>query len=72
MKAIGILLIALGLVMLIYKGINFTTKEKVVDLGPVEINKEEKHAVPLSPIVGGLALVGGIFLVGYSSKKNGI
>ena len=60
----GIILIAIGIVALAYGGYtSFTTKENVAKLGPLEINKEERHPVPIGPIVGGICLVGGIVLV---------
>jgi hypothetical protein len=69
MKALAILLIALGLVGLIYGGVTWTQKEKVVDLGPVEINREEKESLPVPPIVGGICLVGGLALLVASSRR---
>jgi uncharacterized membrane protein YidH (DUF202 family) len=69
MKSLGIVLIALGLIMMIYTGFNFVTKEKVVDLGPLEINKSTNHPVQWSPIVGIVLLVGGIAIF-VTSKKT--
>jgi uncharacterized membrane protein YidH (DUF202 family) len=71
MKSLGIVLIALGLIMMIYTGFNFVTKEKVVDLGPLEINKSTNHPVQWSPIVGIVLLVGGIAIF-VTSKKTKI
>ena len=71
MKSFGIVLIALGLIMMIYTGFNFVTKEKVVDLGPLEINKSTNHPVQWSPIVGIVLLVGGIAIF-VTSKKTKI
>ena len=62
-KTIGVILIVLGLVALAYQGISYTTREKVVDLGPIEASKETKQTIPLPPIVGIVSIVGGIFLV---------
>jgi uncharacterized membrane protein HdeD (DUF308 family) len=62
-KTIGVILIVLGLVALAYQGISYTTREKVVDLGPIEASKETKETIPLPPIVGIVSIVGGIFLV---------
>lgn len=70
MKLIGIILIVIGIVALAYGGFSYTKKEKVVDLGPLQVSAEKKHTVPLPPIVGGLALVGGIILVVAGSKKS--
>ena len=60
---IGILLIALGIASLAYQGISYTTREKVVDIGPIEATKETRKTIPLPPLLGGLALVGGVVLI---------
>ena len=62
-KTIGIVLIVLGLIGIAYGGLTFTTKEKVVDLGPIEATRDKKHTLPVPPIVGGLALLGGVVLL---------
>jgi len=66
---IGIALIALGLVTLVYQGITYTTSEKVVDLGPLKITAQTEKTIPLPPILGGLALAGGIVLVVAAIRK---
>jgi len=68
LKPLGIVLSIIGIVMIIYTGFNFVTTEKVVDLGPIEINAEKNHPVQWSPIVGIVLLVGGIVIV-LSDKK---
>jgi drug/metabolite transporter (DMT)-like permease len=68
MKTLGIFLAAIGLIMMIYTGFNYVTKEKVVDIGPLEINKETNHPVQWSPIVGAVLLVGGIVMIATSKK----
>lgn len=68
-KKIGIMLILVGLIMLMYTGFTYVTTENVVDLGPIEINKEKEHPVQWSPIVGGIVLVGGIILI-YTNKDG--
>jgi len=68
MKNVGIILIVVGALMMIFTGFNIITKKKVVDVGPVEINKDEKHPVNWSPIVGGIILVAGV-VVTFTSKK---
>jgi len=60
---IGIALIILGIVSFAYQGITYTTREKAVDLGPLQISTERTHTLPLPPILGGIALVGGIVLL---------
>jgi hypothetical protein len=67
---IGIALIALGLVTFVYQGITYTTSEKVVDLGPLKITAQNEKTIPLPPILGGLALAGGIVLVVVSARKS--
>jgi uncharacterized membrane protein len=67
---IGIILIVLGIVAFAYQGITYTTREKVVDLGPIQVSSETTKTLPLPPIVGGIALVGGIVLLVISNKKG--
>ncbi|NGY38818.1 hypothetical protein FQU23_015035 [Flavobacterium sp. XN-5] len=67
-KNIGILLIVIGAIMVFYTGFNYVTKEKVVDIGPIEINKQESHPVKWSPIVGVVLLIGGVVLVVKDKK----
>jgi len=66
---VGIFLIAIGIISLVYQGITYTTREKILAIGPIEAHKEEKKTIPLPPILGGLALAGGIVLVIYGAKK---
>ena len=67
-KVLGLILIALGLLGLAWGGFTYTTKEKVVDLGPIHATRDETHNVPLPPIAGAVAVIGGIVLL-VSSKK---
>ena len=69
LRSIGIVVIVIGAIMVFYTGFNFVTKKKVVDIGPIEINKEENHPVQWSPIVGVAMLVGGILLVVADKRK---
>ena len=69
MKTTGIVLIGLGIIMMIYTGFNYVTKEKVVDLGPIQINAEKNHPVQWSPIVGLVLIIGGIVVVAVDKKK---
>ena len=66
----GIILIVIGIVALAYQGITYTTREKVVDIGPIQMTAEKTKRLPLPPIVGGIALVGGIVLLVMGSKKG--
>jgi hypothetical protein len=67
---LGIILIVVGIVAFAYQGITYTTREKVVDLGPVHVAAERTRTLPLPPIVGAIALVGGIVLLVTGSKKG--
>ena len=60
---LGVALIILGVVALAYQGFSYTVPKKEVDLGPVQVTKQEKHTVPLPPILGALALLGGIAVI---------
>lgn len=62
-KTIGVLLIVAGLVGLLYGGFSYTKRDKIIDLGPIEATKTETKTVPLPPIIGALALIGGVVLV---------
>lgn len=66
---LGIILIVIGIIAFAYQGITYTTREKVVDLGPLEVTADKTRTFPLPPIVGGIALVGGIVLLVIGSKK---
>ena len=67
---IGIILIVLGIVAFAYQGITYTTREKVVDLGPIQVTSETTKTLPLPPILGGIALVGGIVVLVVGNKKG--
>jgi len=69
-KPLGIVLIVIGIVMLIYTGFNYVTKEKVVDIGPIEINAEKNHTVKWPPVVGLVLIVGGIVIIALDRKKS--
>ncbi len=59
----GIVLVVLGLFALAYQGLTYTTQKKVLDIGPIQATKEEHHTIPLPPILGVLALVGGVVVM---------
>lgn len=69
MVLIGIVLIILGVVVIVYQGITYTSREKILDIGPIQATHETTKTIPLSPILGGLALAGGIVLVIVGAKK---
>ncbi|MGB2664591.1 MAG: hypothetical protein WAK48_11335 [Candidatus Acidiferrum sp.] len=63
-SVLGIVLVVLGVLALAYQGFTYTAPKKAVDVGPIHVTKDEHHTVPLPPIIGALALIGGIaFLV---------
>jgi len=66
---VAIVLIAIGVVSLAYQGITYNTREKIVDLGPIKATADKKHTVPLPPILGGLALAGGVVLLVVGSRR---
>ncbi len=66
----GIILIVIGIVALAYQGITYTTREKVVDIGPIQMTAEKTKTLPLPPIVGGIALVGGIVLLVMGNRRG--
>ncbi len=67
---IGFALIVLGVVALAYHGITYTTREKVLEIGPLEATKKTEKTIPLPPILGAFALAGGIVLVIIGTKKS--
>jgi uncharacterized membrane protein HdeD (DUF308 family) len=66
---IGVILIVIGIIALAYQGITYTTREKVVDLGPLKVEAKRERTIPLPPVIGVIALVGGIVLVAVSGRK---
>jgi drug/metabolite transporter (DMT)-like permease len=69
MKPLGLILIVLGVVALVYQGFTYTTHKKVLDVGPIQATKEEHHSVPLPPVLGALALIGGVVIL-VSDRKG--
>ncbi len=65
----GMLLVLLGTVALMYQGITYTKREKVLDLGPIQATTETQKTIPLPPVVGGLALVGGIVILVLGARR---
>jgi uncharacterized membrane protein HdeD (DUF308 family) len=70
MKILGIILIAIGLLMLVFRGFNFTQQKKVADLGPLEINKTEHKSIGWPMYAGAVAMAAGVFIL-LSGKKKG-
>lgn len=69
-KTVGIVLIVIGIILIAYTGFNFVTTEKVVDIGPINISKDNNHFVQWSPIVGVVLLVGGIVVTVLGKKAH--
>lgn len=67
---VGVALIILGVVALAYQGITYTTREKIIDIGPLKASVDEEKSIPLPPIVGGLALAGGVILVIVGARRS--
>ena len=68
-RTVGIVLVIIGAVMLIWTGFTYTKKEKVVDVGPIEISADKQESVNWPPYLGGVLLVGGIVII-MSAKKT--
>jgi hypothetical protein len=68
-KTLGIILIALGLFGLALGGFTYTTREKVVDIGPIHATRDQTHNAPLPPIAGAVSLIGGIVLLAAGRKS---
>jgi uncharacterized membrane protein YidH (DUF202 family) len=71
MKIFGVILVIVGVIALIYGGITWTTHKKAVDLGPIQVDKSEQHSIPLPPLLGVVAIIGGgaLFLFGAKEGK---
>ena len=67
----GIVLVILGVFALAYQGFSYTDREKVIDVGPIHATVDSTKHVPLPPIIGGLALLGGVALLAIGAKQKG-
>ena len=70
MRILALVLIVIGALMLASPVISYTTRDKVVDLGPIEVTQEDKHRVPVPPILGGIAVVAGIALLVTGGRRT--
>ena len=70
MKIIGIVLVVFGILGLAYGGITWTTSEKVVDLGPLQVTHDKTQSLPLPPIAGGICLIAGVVLLVVGGRQN--
>ena len=71
LAVLGIVLIVLGAVALAYQGITYTTREKVVDLGPLKVEAEKEKTIPLPPVLGGVAILVGLVLLIANARGRG-
>ena len=67
---IGMVLIVLGVIALAYQGITYTTREKALEVGPLKVTKETQRTIPLPPVLGGLALAGGVVLLVAAARHS--
>jgi hypothetical protein len=70
MSVAGIVLIVLGLLALVYQGITYTSRETVVDLGPIQATADREKTIPLQPVFGIVAVGGGIALLMAGARKR--
>jgi hypothetical protein len=69
LRIVGIALLVLGILSLAYQGITYTKSEKVLEVGPITATKETKKTIPLPPVLGGVALVGGLVLLVAGARR---
>jgi hypothetical protein len=70
MRITGVILIVIGVICLAFGGITYTKREKILDLGPLQASAERQKTLPLPPLLGGLALAGGVALMIAGSRKR--
>lgn len=70
MRIMGVILIVIGVICLAIGGITYTKREKVIDIGPFQASAERQKTIPLPPLLGGLALAGGVALMIAGSRKR--
>ena len=69
-KSVGYVLVAVGLVVMIWGGFGFKTRETIIDLGPIHATKETTHPLPYAPIIGGLVFAGGIAVILSGRRRS--
>ena len=67
---LGIALLVLGVIALAYQGLTYTTREKVLEIGPIKATKETQRTIPLPPVLGGIALIGGVVMVIAAARRS--
>ena len=70
MRIVAIVLIVVGIIALAYGGISYTRREKVLDIGPIEATAERRETIPLPPVLGAAALVGGVVLLVVAGRRR--
>jgi hypothetical protein len=70
MRIAGIILVVIGVLALAYQGIDYTTHKKVLDIGPIQATKEEHKTIPIPPIIGAVALIGGIVILATGRRTT--
>ena len=70
LTVVGIILIVLGVIALAYQGITYTTKERVVEIGPLKVDKEKEKTIPLPPVLGGVAVAAGVVLMIVGARSR--
>ncbi len=70
MKLLGIILVVLGVLALVYQGIQYTSREKILEIGSIKLSADTKKTIPLPPIVGGVSLIAGIALILADRRKK--
>jgi uncharacterized membrane protein YidH (DUF202 family) len=66
---LGVALLAIGILALVYQGFTYTTHKKVLDIGPIQATKEEHNTVPIPPVIGVIALIGGVVVLATGRGK---
>jgi hypothetical protein len=67
---VGVLLIVLGVAALAYQGVTYTSRETVVDAGPVQVTADRQRTVPLPPVLGIVAVAGGVVLLIAGARRR--
>jgi hypothetical protein len=70
MKIIGVVLVVIGLIALAYGGITYTKRETILDVGPIEATAERRKTIPLPPVLGAVAVAGGIVLIVAGARRR--
>ena len=69
-KAVGVMLIVIGLISLLVGGISWNRQKTIVDIGPLKAETTERKTLPIPPIIGGLALLGGVVLLVAPARRR--